>query len=180
MEPDALIAMTGAGGAITVGGKLLTIRQLTVTDMGMLRAWLRDRLPRPMATFLEQLKEIQELKEIDPETYDQCRKDLLLKAHEADREQRAGGTPGYAMEVAEGEESIAYMLWLSCRKDHPDETFESLCEKLKDESLERVKQVLDRANMAWFPEKAKEDAAKKEAAKNGNSPFQNKKVPLPG
>lgn len=165
---DQLQALTGAGGPISIGGKLLTLRQLDFDAISNIRAWAKDKIPRPMKLFVEEMKEIQPLKEFDPEGYEKIRADLLLKAHENHQIIEAGGTPSNVMEFADSNECLAYMIWLSCKEDHPDESFESILSKLKTEKVADIKAKMDRINLAWMP--------KKEVATNGPP---DQRAPLP-
>lgn len=170
---DQLTALTGSGGTVTIGGRLLTIRQLTLGDWGMLRARMKEKMPRPMATFIEEMKAILPMKEFDPEGYEKCRERLLIQAHEDELAGKAGGTPAGVTEAASSMESIAYMLWLSCRRDHPAETVESLQAGLDSENIDLIKEKLDLINLAWMPEQAKKRREEESGEKKGQ------KVPMP-
>lgn len=145
--------LVGAGGTLEVGGKLLTLRALTAHDLGAVDSFVRERVPHPMAQYVDEMKYLVPLKAIDPEAYQKASDQALLRAQKMLEERRQGQDREHALKVqtvAESLDTVAYMLWLSCRKDQPDETYESIKEKLASEDLEKVKQKLDYINHHWL------------------------------
>ncbi len=159
-QPD-LATITGAGGTITIGGRLLTIRQLTAGDLGMLRAWVLERIPRPMSRYLEEMKEIQELREIDQEQYEKAAKELLLKAH---AEKVGGPDPEAVSQVNNSQEGLAYMIWLSCRQMHPTETFESINAGITTENITDLQKKMDWVNKQWMPPDKEDEQSQRPTA----------------
>lgn len=149
-----LEALTGAGGTVVLGGQTLTVRQLTLGDLSNISAYVRERLPKPLVDYMKEMRELQELKELDPATYQSISDELLKKAWKRKAEMESAGSPE-ATAVSSTPEAIAYTLWLSCRRDHPDLTPEKIKAMLDDESIENIKAKLDIVNTAWLPRQVK-------------------------
>lgn len=169
-----LDVLTGAGGTIEVGGRLLTIRQLNGADMGALQAFVKERSPRPMSVFIEEMKELAPLRDIDPEGWRIAYERLLDKAHEA---HKAGANGVDMLAIADGLDAVAYTIWLSVRAYHPDVTWEWVKSQLSDADLPALKRKLDFANAAWRMQEETEEAVLAGTLRvRGNPPG---KAPLP-
>lgn len=156
--------LTGAGGTVEVQGQTLTLNKLTGNDMGKLEAFLKERQPRPMARYVEEVRQLQPLREMDPDLYrEQCDR-LLLQAHE---EMKQGLSNNDVLGAQDNIDAIAYTLWLMARVNHPTLSFEWLREAVSGEDLEKMQKKIDFANRAWL--------SKAEAGKNGPLP----KAPAP-
>jgi hypothetical protein len=143
-----LATVSGAGGTIELGGRLLTLRQLRIGDIGEMQAWMKERVIRPMQKAIQDLKDLAPLKEIDPEAYQKCRDEILLEARRADK---AGepADPQQSLDLASGLDGVAYMLYLSVRSNHPEISYEWVRNALFDEDISTVQAKLDSINQEW-------------------------------
>jgi hypothetical protein len=142
-----LDSLTGAGGTLEVGGRLLSLKHLNAYDMGMLEAFFKERRERPMKRFLEEVQILAPLKASDPDAYREAFDRLLLQAHE---EEKQGLDAGGLRSSMDGMEGVAYTLWLMARGNHPDLTFEWLKEAVCTADLSVLKKKVDFVNRAWM------------------------------
>jgi hypothetical protein len=138
--------LTGAGGTLEVGGRTLTVSHLNAFGMGKLEAFVKQRRQRPMKRFLEEMKDLAPLKEMDPDAHQRAFDRLLLQAHE---EEKLGMGVGEAMTAVDGVEAVAYTIWLMANPNHPEVTYEWVRDNVKEEDLPSLKKKVDFANMAW-------------------------------
>ncbi len=140
--------ITGAAGTVELGGRLLTMRQLTVGDVGDLTAWLKERSPKPYAVAVKAIEDLKPLEAIDPEAYKQERDVILLAARE-DNKSGAIVDPAGADAIMNGIDGLAYVIMLTIRKRHPDLSYEWIRQSLADCDLESIKTKLDAINREW-------------------------------
>lgn len=139
--------VSGAGGTIDVGGRMLTMTQLRFGDIGMVLAFVKERVPRPMQKAAQTIMDLLPLRESAPDIFEEMRREALLRAYEA--ESRGDADLPAAQGVTASLECAAYMLWLSVRRTHPDVTYEWLRGALDDEDLASVQDKLDLINRQW-------------------------------
>ena len=159
-----LATVSGAGGTVEIGGKLLTLRQLNIGQVGEMQAWLKERSERPFQKAVRRLRDLAPLREFDPTGYEDARKDILLRARDEengvlDPEQMAA-----TEDLASGLDGVAYMLYLSTRDRHPDITHEWLRNALMGEDLGGIQTKLDAINQEWM-----RHAPQKKGAPNGSA-----------
>jgi hypothetical protein len=142
--------VSGAGGTVSLGGRLLTVRQLKMGDVGRLVAWTKERLPRPMKVATDEIMDILPLREADREAYEAAKKEILLSAREKAKLNPMEAYPKEAEEAMSSVGGVAYLLWLSVRNEHPDITYEWLTDALDDEDLGALKDKLDIINREWM------------------------------
>lgn len=140
--------ITGAAGTVELGGRLLTMRQLTVGDVGDLTAWLKERSPKPYAVAVKAIADLKPLEAIDADAYKTERDAILLAARE-DTKTGAIADPASADVLMNGIDGLAYVLWLTVKRKHPEVTFEWLKGALGDCDLESIKGKLDAINREW-------------------------------
>lgn len=160
-----LATLTGAGGTVEIGGKLLTCRHLNAFDMGALQAFIKERTERPMQRFVRHARDLLPMKEFDPDGYYRHIDNLLLRAHE---EEKNGDNTANAMDAMQNIEAIAYTLHLMTKQNHPDISFEWIRDRIKEDDLARLKTKIDFVSKAWLALAEME---------NANNPLP---APLPG
>ncbi len=145
--PD-LSTMTGAGGTIKLGGRTFLLRRLRVGDYGQVRQWLKDQLPRPFKIANDALIDLQPLREIDPEAYEASRKELLASALQDTKGDVLTTDDKSVGAIMNSPEGIAFVLWLSLRREHPNTSLEEITGLVSNEELTGIKKQLDAVNSA--------------------------------
>lgn len=148
---DNLAAAVGANGTVEVNGRLLTLRALTVNDIGTLHAFVKTKLEQIESPFAKIKEELKHLSKED-------RRYLLRTAYENRINDKSLSSP-QAQEILNGKEGVAYMLWLSARATHPDLTYEQALEDTGKSSLATLKAILDKVNGEDEPKKKEPVAA---------------------
>lgn len=147
-----LAGMAGSGSTIQLGNRTLIIRPLSMGDYGLIRNWLKERLPRPYQVLAQAILDLQKIREAQPEVYQKLETDLMLAAHE-DAKGDVITANEKAVEQAMGSaDGIALMIWLSVRKDQPDATLEWVTACIGSMSLVDLKRKLDTINVDWMQE----------------------------
>jgi hypothetical protein len=132
-----LAAMTGAGGTIELGGRTLLLRRLTFRDRAQLREWVKAKTPRPMAVVAEGLKDLEPLKQADPEAYRLVCEKLTLQD-----QQRGTLNEEAALNLLDSTEGTAFYLWLRLRAEQPELTVEAVKAMLEAEEPEALAKKL--------------------------------------
>lgn len=145
-----LATMTGKAGTIKLNGRTFLLNRLTVGDYGMIQAWMKEKLKRPFQIVAEALKDMADIREIDPETYERNREQLMLSAM-ADSKADAFSASQEAMQsLMNSPDGIAFLLWLSINPSAPEVTLENVTDWIKREDIGEIQTKLDRAN-SMFP-----------------------------
>jgi hypothetical protein len=146
-----MATLTGAGGTLQVGDRLLTVKHLNAYDLGKLEAFVKERRPRPMAKFVTRMRELAPLKEFDPEGYQKVFDFELQKAHaEVEQEETKGVSEKDILSAIDGFDCVAYTIWLMASPNHPELTFEWVREHIKTEDLTQLNNKIMLVNKSWM------------------------------
>ncbi len=138
--------LTGAGGALELGGKTLLLRRLTLGDYGQIKVWLKDKMPKPFTVAADALLELQPLKTIDPEAFEASRREIIIRAQNA-TEKASSGESGDIADLMNSPDGISFLLWLSARGNHPDLELKWVKEAVDGEELLNIVNKLDDINL---------------------------------
>src|SRR5438132_908136 len=134
--------MVAAAGSLEIGGRTLFLSQYSITALGQIQAWLKERLPRPFAVVREALEDLAGL---PPEIMQRAEALLLTAAH---HDAKAGVV---SMDAPQAEaqfhtaEGVALLIWLAARPMHPELTFETTMELISKEPVDQLKRKIDKA-----------------------------------
>jgi hypothetical protein len=140
--------MTGAAGTIELGGRTFLLRDLTFRDRAQLKEWVRSRVKRPMTLALEALKDLEPLKQSDPETYRALADKMTMEAFKEHKEGHVSEQA--ALALLDSMDGAAFFLWLRIRHEQPNVTLEEVRVLLENEDpkalARKLKELAERDN----------------------------------
>lgn len=149
---DQLAMATGNAGVAELGGRTYQLSRLTLSDLGAFQAHIRQRLDKIPSPF-EQIKD--ELKHLSKED----RREVLKMAYENRINFRTLASP-QAQEISNSTESVAYQIWLSLRRNHPDVKFEDIVSSVEQLDTAEVSRIIEAISAT--------PGKKKDAERNGD------------
>lgn len=140
--PAELYSMTGAAGTLQLGNRTLFLSQFSISAIGQIQAWLKERLPRPFAVVRQAL---QDLEGLPPEVFKRAEESLLRAAHiDAKADVIAVESEAAVAQLSSGP-GVSLLIWLAARPMHPELTYEVVQELVNQENILDLKRKVDLA-----------------------------------